>query len=371
MLGQGGGEVILLSLIYFIIVLSILVLIHEFGHFITAKKIGVRVEKFSIGFGPKIFSVRRGDTEYLVSSIPLGGYVKLAGDEPGEALKNQKWEFFSRCPFDRFKIIVAGPIFNYILAFLIFSFIFMLGSPTLTTEVGGFLSGYPAETSGLRVGDKVIAVDGKAVKYWEDMTEIIHRHDEGPVRLSLKRDNAGLEMEITPIVRQTKDIFGKPARLSLIGISPSQKIESIRHGFFQSFVMGYNKVVSLTVMTCKALYAVITGRLSVKESMTGPIGIFVITGQAAKLGLIYILNLMGILSTSLAIFNLLPFPVLDGGHILFLGLEKLMGRPLSNRVQEYIMNFGIAFLILLTVLIFYNDIVKFGIANKVMGIFKR
>jgi len=360
----------LLSLIYFLLVLSALIIVHEFGHFIVAKRIGIRVEKFSIGFGPKIFSVQRGETEYLISAIPLGGYVKMAGDEPGSELKNESWEYLSRSPFDRFKVIFAGPLFNYMLAFLIFSFIFMFGSPVMTTEVGNLLKDYPAQAAGIKVGDTVVAVDGKPVKYWEDMTEIIHRHTEGAIRLSLKREGKTFEMDLKPIVRETKDLFGKKFKVALVGIVPSQNIETVRYGFFRSFYMGLKKVADLTVITWKALFAVMTGQLSLKESMTGPIGIFVITGQVAKLGMIYLVHLMGILSASLAIFNLLPFPVLDGGHIIFLGLEGLMKRPLRPKTQEYITNFGVAFLVLLTLLIFYNDIVKFGIAERVVKIFK-
>jgi regulator of sigma E protease len=361
----------LLSLIYFIIVLSVLVLIHEFGHFIAAKRLGVRVEKFSLGFGSKIASIKKGETEYIISAIPLGGYIKMAGDEPGEALKNEKYEFLSRSVWDRLQIIFAGPLFNYILAILIFSFIFMFGSPTLTTEVGELLKDYPAQAAGVKPGDKVMSVDGETVKYWEDMTAIIHKHSASPIKLSIVRAGKPMEIEIKPIVRETKDIFGKSMRVALVGIAPSQKIESVRYGFFPAFGMGFRKVIDLTVITYKALWSICTGQMSFKESMTGPIGIFVITGQAAKMGLIYIFHLMAILSASLAIFNLLPLPVLDGGHILFLAIEKLRGKPLSMKTQETIANVGVTLLIMLTVFIFYNDIIKFGIVSKVTGLFKK
>jgi regulator of sigma E protease len=361
----------LLSLIYFLIVLGILILAHEFGHFIAAKKVGVRVERFGIGFGPKIFSVKKGETEYLLRAIPLGGYVKMAGDTPGENIKGQKWEYLSRSVFDRFKIIFAGPVLNYISAFIIFSVIFMFGSPTMTTEVGSLLKDYPAQTSGILVGDKILSVDGAKVKYWEDMTELIHKHDSGSIRLSVERDGKVSDMTIMPMTRKVKDIFGKETSISLVGIGPSQKIENVRYGFFQSIYMGFRKLVDLTYITYKALWSILTGRLSLKESMTGPIGIFVITTQAARMGLIYILHLMGVLSASLAIFNLLPFPVLDGGHILFLLIEKIRGRPLSVKAEEAITNVGISLLVLLTVFIFYNDIIKFGIGDKVMHIFKK
>lgn len=370
-MGSGRSEVNLLSLVYFLVVLSALVLVHEFGHFITAKKLGVRVERFSIGFGPKLFSIKRGETEYVISAVLLGGYVKMAGDEPGEALKNKSWEFLSRSVADRFKIIFAGPFLNYILAFLIFSVIFMFGSPTATTEIGSVMKDYPAEKSGLTVGDKILAIDGKNVKYWEDMTELIHKHSAGVMNVTLERGGEVFRKDLKPVIRKTKDIFGNETSIALIGITPSQKIESVKYGFIESFGMGFKKLINLTYVTYKALWSIIIGKLSLKESMTGPIGIFVITGQAAKMGLIYIFHLMGILSASLAIFNMLPLPVLDGGHIIFLALEKLRGKPLSMKTQEMIANVGVAFLIILTVFIVYSDVLKFGIVDKVISIFKK
>lgn len=360
-----------MSLIYFLVVLSVLVLVHEFGHFIAAKRIGVRVEKFSFGFGPKLFSVKRGDTEYLISAIPLGGYIKMAGDEPGESLTGKSFEFLSRSIWERFLVIFAGPLLNYVLAFLIFSVIFMFGSPTLTTEVGSLLKDYPAEKSGLILGDKVIKVDGKDVKYWEDMTEMIRKHLEGPIKLTIEKNGKISDVEIQPVIREVKDIFGKHTKIALLGIAPSQKIENVRYGFFESFSKGFRKVIDLTAITYKALWSIATGRLSVKESMTGPIGIFIITGKAAQMGLIYLFHLMAMLSASLAIFNLLPLPVLDGGHILFLFVEKLRGKPLSVKVQENIANIGVGLLILLTVFIFYSDIVKFGIFDHIGKFFRR
>jgi regulator of sigma E protease len=345
--------------------------VHELGHFIFARRFGVRVEKFSFGFGPKLFSIKRGDTEYLVSAIPLGGYVKMAGEDPRETLTNEGWEYLSKKVSQRFSIIFAGPAFNYILAFFIFSFIYMFGSPTPTTEVGSLLKGYPAEKAGIAIGDKVLTVDGKNVKHWEDMTAIIHKKVEGNIRLSVERKGRIFEFEITPMVRETKDIFGKKAKIALVGIAPSQAIENVRYGFFDSFKMGFNKLIQLTVITYKALFAIFTGALSLRESMTGPIGIFIITGTAAKHGLIYILHLMALLSASLAIFNLLPLPVLDGGHIIFLALEKIRGRPLPVRTQELITNIGISFLILLMALVFYNDMLKFGVFDKAASIFRK
>ena len=259
----------MLSLIAFFVVLSILVLVHEFGHFITAKRLGVRVEKFSLGFGPKLLSIKRGDTEYMISAIPLGGYVKMAGDEPWEKLSGQKWELLSRSVGDRFKIIFAGPLLNYFLAFVIFSVIYMFGSPTMTTEVGGLIKDFPASQQGMLIGDKVIAIDGKPVKYWEDMTGTIFKHTEGAMIVTIERAGKTFDMSITPKVRTTKDIFGNVVKIAQIGVVPSQKIESVKYGFFESIHMGGKKLLNLTTTTYKALWSIATGRLSMKDSLTG------------------------------------------------------------------------------------------------------
>jgi regulator of sigma E protease len=345
--------------------------VHEFGHFIVAKRLGVRVEKFSFGFGPKLFSIKRGGTEYLISAIPLGGYIKMAGDEPGEGLTGKSFEFLSRSVWDRFLIIFAGPFLNYVLAFLIFSVIFMFGNPTLTTEVGSLLKDYPAEKSGLSIGDKVTRVNGVDVKYWEDITEITHKYLEGPITLTVERGGKSSDIDIQPVIKETKDILGKSDKIALLGIAPSERIESVRYGFFESLSKGLTKLIDLTALTYKAIWSIVTGRLSVKESMTGPIGIFMIAGKAAQLGAIYLFHLMAMLSASLAIFNILPFPVLDGGHILFLLIEKLRGRPLAVKSQEMIANAGVGLLIFLTAFIFYTDMVKFGVFDHIGKFFKR
>jgi len=360
----------LLSILSFLIVLSVLVLVHELGHFLLARRCGVRVEKFSFGFGPKLFSFRRGETEYLISAIPLGGYVKMAGEDPSEG-RGEPWEYLSKTVAERLSIIFAGPAFNYILAFLIFSFIFMVGSPVPTAEVGSILKGYPAEISGIVAGDRVTAVDGVGVKFWEDMTVLIHKRTEGVIRLTIERKGKSFEREIKPIVRKMKDIFGNETTIALVGIAPSQSSVKVKYPFFKSIEMGFKKLMQLTAVTYRALYAIIIGKLSFKESMTGPIGIFIITGAAARYGIIYILHLMALLSASLAIFNLLPLPVLDGGHIIFLALEKLRGRPLSVKTQEMITNAGVAFLVAVMLFVFYADIVKFGLADRLTGFFKR
>jgi regulator of sigma E protease len=361
----------MLSIVSFIVVLSILVIVHEFGHFIVAKKMGVRVEKFSIGFGPEIIGVTKAGTRYSISIMPLGGYVKLAGETCAEGVRGEKWEYLSRTVGERIKIILAGPLLNYILAFLIFSFVFMAGNPTLTTRVGKVMPGYPAETAGLKAGDKIVNINGKNVVYWEDVTDIVYAAKGQEMALIINRDGIDMRVSVTPKSHDMKTIFGSKKNVSIIGISPSDEIVYVKYSFIKAIYMGAEKLWTLTYITCRALWASVTGAIPIKESMTGPIGIFYITGQAAKLGLVYLLQLMGVLSASLAIFNLLPVPVLDGGHILFLMIEKIKRKPVSLKTQENVTQIGMSLLIVLMLFVFYNDFMRFGIFEKVLHIFKK
>ncbi|MBU0759759.1 MAG: M50 family metallopeptidase [Candidatus Omnitrophica bacterium] len=284
----------MLSTISFILVLSVLVIVHEFGHFITAKRTGVRVDKFSIGFGPELFGLTRGGTRYLISAVPLGGYVKLAGETAEDEIKGEKWEYLSRSVGERSRIIFAGPLLNYILAFLIFSFVFAIGYPTLTTKIGNVLPGYPGQAAGLKEGDKLLKINGKDVNYWEQVTAIVQTNKRPELELLIDRDGDLIDLIIAPKSEEVKTVFGSKKRVGIIGIMPTEDIIYVRYGLFKSVCMGSQKLLTLTYMTYRALWASITGAIPFKESITGPIGIFYITGQAARLGFVYLLHLMGI-----------------------------------------------------------------------------
>ncbi len=361
----------MVSVVSFIIVLSILVIVHEFGHFIVAKKSGVRVEKFSIGFGPEIFGITKGETRYLVSLIPLGGYVKLSGETPIEEIKGEKWEYLSKSVGARSRIIFAGPLLNYILAFFIFSFVFIIGSPTLTSTVGKVMPDYPGEASGLKVGDKILKINDIDVNYWEDVTRIVHTNKEPELELLIERNNRLIDLKVLPKPQEIKTIFGSKKSVGLIGIMPNDEIVYVKYSVGKSFYMGAKKLFTLTYITYRALWATITGAIPFKQSITGPVGIFYITGEAAKLGIVYLLQFMAILSASLAIFNLLPLPILDGGHLLFLAIEKIRRRPISYKVQEGITQAGLFLLIFLALFVFYNDFLRFGIFEKLSKLWQR
>lgn len=355
-------------LLIFLIVLSILILVHEFGHFIVARKLGIKVERFSLGFGPKIFSIKGKETEYCVSLLPLGGYIKMAGESPDEKLSGKPHEFLSRKPGERFWVLFAGPFLNYVLAFLIFCFVFMMGSPTLTSKVGEVLKDYPAYDAGIKKGDRIVAIDGKDVKYWEDITQIIHKKLEGDIILTIEGRHRRFGVTIKPEVKITKNILGQEIKIAMIGIAPSDEIISVKYPPFKAIALGGKKLWSFTSLTYKAIYRMLTGGLAVRESLTGPVGIFFITREATKLGFVYLLQIMALISASLAIFNFLPIPVLDGGHVIFLAIEKIRGKPLSPKVQERIVQIFVYLLIALAIFIIYNDLVRFGVFQKITGI---
>jgi len=348
----------MLALLIFLFILSLLILVHEFGHFIIAKRMGVKVEQFSLGFGPVLFKKKKRSTEYSISLFPLGGFVKLAGDNL-EEYTGKPDEYFSQKPGRRFWIIFFGPLLNYLLGILFFWLICFIGYPTLTTKVGGVIEGFGAQEAGIKAEDKIIAIDGKKVEYWEELQRVIYsKSSKEQVEVSLLREGKPLTLPVRIKEKNIEDQIGQKRKLGLLGITPFDEVIKVRHGFFASLILSFNKTKDLTLMTYRALGFMITGRLSMRESMTGPLGIFFITSKAASLGFIAVLHLMAVLSLSLAIFNLLPLPILDGGHIAFLGLEKIRGRPLGLKMDRIINKFGVVFIMFIAVFVTYNDIIK-------------
>jgi len=349
----------MISVVAFLVILGISIIIHEFGHFIAAKRLGVKVEKFSLGFGTPILRKKKNDTEYSISLIPLGGYVKLAGDNL-EEYKHNPDEYLSKTPWQRSQIIFCGPLLNYILGFLCFWLIFFSGYPTLTTKVGGLIDGFGAKDAGIQAGDKIMAVDGKRVDYWEDLQNAIQAKKAATkVILSVLRENKEYALEVKIREKKFEDILGKKRSVGLIGITPKDEVVNIRHSLLKSFVLAIKKTADLTVLTYNAIWRMITGKLSMRESVTGPLGIFYITSKATSLGMIALLHLLAVLSVSLGIFNLLPLPVLDGGHIVLLAVEKIRGKQLSLKVEQIVTQVGLTLIISLAIFATYNDLVRF------------
>jgi len=357
------------SLFIFLLILGALITIHEFGHFIAARRLGVKVEKFSFGFGKSLISRKKGDTLYSINLVPLGGYVKLAGDTQ-EEFKNKPDEYLSKKPSERARIIFFGPLLNYVLGFLCFWAIFFVGYPTLTTKVGTLLDGYGAKDAGILAGDQIMAVDGERVDFWEDLQKAIQRKKGAEkVMLTVLREGKEYGMEVKIKEKKFDDAIGGKRSFGLIGITPKDEIIKVRHGFLESFFLGVNKTLDLTVMTYKALWRMVTGKLSMRESVTGPLGIFYITSKAANLGIIALMHLVAVLNISLCIFNLLPLPVLDGGHIALLVVEGIRGKRLGLKAEQVITQIGLALIISLALFATYNDILRlFG--DKLSGLVK-
>jgi len=347
-----------MNLLIFLLMLGLLIVVHEFGHFFAARKVGVRVEKFSLGFGPKLFSKKKKDTEYSLSAIPLGGYVKLSGDSLQE-YKGEPHEYYSKTPSRRALIIFCGPLLNYVLGFLFFCLIYFLGYPTLTTKIGGLIDGFGAKDAGIKSGDKIVSIDGQSVKYWEDMQKIIQEKKEAAVvKLMIQRQSQEIALDVKIKEQQFDDSLGAKKNVGLLGVVPEGEIVNIRYGFFQAIIKGAERTWFLTEMSYKALWRMVSGKLSMRESVTGPLGVFDITTKVAKLGIVPLLHLVATLSISLAIFNLLPFPILDGGHIALLGLEKVRGKHLSINAERIITQTGMTLIIALALLVTYNDLVR-------------
>jgi len=357
------------SALSFIFVLGVLVVVHEFGHFLVARLVGIRAEKFSIGFGPVILSKKLGETEFVVSLLPLGGYVKLAGESPEEA-KGEKWEFASKSLWQRTAVVLAGPLMNALLAYLLFVVVFVAGQPMAVSKIGRVLEGTPAAAAGLLEGDHILAVNGAPVTTWDEVLKGVHA-STADVALSIERSGVPQEVRVTPIKREARDLSGKKTSRAFLGVAPANEIIHVKTGFFQAWSLAAQRVWEQTVMILLSLWLMVTGALPFKESMTGPIGIFFMTQQAAQMGFAYLLYFMGSLSVSLFVLNLLPIPVLDGGHLLFMFIETLKGSPLNERVREKMTQGGMVVLLGLMAFVVLQDISRFSILENLMHFFRK
>lgn len=342
----------MLGFLAVVIVFSVVIIIHEFGHFLAARRMGVRVERFSLGFGRILWSKKIGDTEYAVSSIPVGGYVKMSGEEPSDKYEQKPWEFCNKPPGKRFWILFTGAAVNYIFAFLIFSFILP------TSRVGIVLEDMPACGAGLRTADRIISIDGKKTEYWYEVLDIVSKDISArPLKMQIERDGNIIDLSVTPKILDSKDIFGRESKRAKIGIGYYGEVGILKADDpLRYLITGARQTLDNTSLTYRFIWYLISGKVSVRGTVTGPVGIAVILAKAAKVGIVYLLYLVGHINLALAIFNLLPFPLLDGGHILFLGLEKIRKRPLSLKTQEAIQYVAITLLIALMVFVTYNDI---------------
>ncbi len=343
----------------FILVIGVLIVVHEMGHFLVARKFGVKIEKFSIGFGPKIFSRTVGETEYRLAWIPLGGYVKMLGEnDPEQVRPEERNRSFSALPVSRrMAIAAAGPVANFILAFFLFTAVFWVGIPVLEPVIGKVLPKSPAQMAGLMPGDKILSVDGKPLTTWNDLRRGIEGHSGKTLHVIVKRGDVALPLEIVPKTEIGSNIYGEKVPQGKIGVAPQGDIHQVRYGLFDGLGKGFLKTVNVTRITVVSLYKILTGAISSKN-LGGPILIAQMSAKAAKSGIVNLLIFMGFISVTLGVMNLLPVPVLDGGHMLFLTAEGILRRPLSIRVRELSMQVGFVILLTIMVFAFYNDLMR-------------
>lgn len=379
-----------MMVVYAIIVLGVLIFVHELGHFLFAKMMGVSVEKFSLGFGPKLFGKKIGETEYLISAFPLGGYVKMFGEggfiEGGEShhpqqddeaeagqvaepvlrelTEEEKSRSFAHKPvLARIAIVMAGPVFNLIFAWMIFIVLCMMGVPTVTAKIGEALKDKPAARVGVQKGDVITSINNKLIARWDEVAEGVAASKGQPLSLSVKRGDQVLVFSITPEPRISKNLFGEKVSGYAIGVASAGEVVTEYYNPFQAVIKGTEqtwKVIDITIMSLVKMVQ----RVVPMDSVGGPIMIAKMAGEQASAGASSFLAFMALLSINLGVLNLLPVPVLDGGHLLFYFMELIFRRPVPQKVREYAQQIGMVLLLGLMVMAFYNDIIRYFVSRQ-------
>jgi len=345
----------------FTVALGVLVFVHELGHFLTAKRLGVKVLRFSIGFGPVLWRRQSGETEYALSAIPLGGYIKMLGeDADGDdpvAVEERHRSFSAQRPLRRAAIIFAGPFTNFIFAFAVYAMVFgSVGAPIPSTQprIGGVSASTPADRSGLRSGDLVLSIDGAPIDTWQTLSKTVRASQGKTLHLVVDRAGERAEIDVTPEEHDLPSIDGRPTeRAFLIGVEPSRDWEHV--GPLEGFGLAAEQTYGTALAVLQGLGQMVTGHVSVKE-LGGPIAIAQAAGRQARNGLWNYLMMLALLSINLGVLNLMPVPALDGGHLALISIEAVLGRPLKPRALELAQQVGVLLLVSLMVFVFYNDI---------------
>jgi regulator of sigma E protease len=434
------------SVLAFVFVLGVLIFVHELGHFLMARRIGVRVLTFSLGFGPKLLSIKRGDTEYCISAIPLGGYVKMAGENPEDARTGAADEFLSKSKWQRFQVLVMGPVMNILLALVVMAVVLYQGAQVPAFEqqavlIGGFNDNSPAAKAGLKVGDRILTIDGHPVDTWEQfslaivpkarrevslgyvragqssslivvpdaqgkfemgdigiqpmvhpevlavepgkpaaeaglqkgdvvlvadtekdvtrdrLVSLIKAHEGRPLSLQIKRGDSIKALPVTP--RKIGDTVMIGAQLSVF------ETRTVEPGPLEAIALSFQKNWEWTKLIVQTLQGLFTRETSVKQLM-GPVAIADLSGTAAQAGWVQLFSLMAMISLNLGLLNLMPIPVLDGGHIFILALEGLARRDFSMRVKEKMLLAGFVLLVMLMVTVIYNDLMRIQWIEKLV-----
>jgi regulator of sigma E protease len=348
-------------LLSLIVVLGVLIFFHELGHFLMARLCGVGVEKFSLGFGPRLLGKRIGLTDYRISAIPLGGYVKMVGEEPDAEIDPEQipLSFTHKSVVKRMMIVAAGPAFNVFLAIIIFfGFFQFYGMVELEPVVGSILENSPAMKAGLKTGDRILSVDQTSVKSFSDMSAIVSKSGGRSIRIIVSRGKDTIPIAIVPELKPDQNLFGEAVHRYMIGITASGKhVRSVKLNPLESFYQSLRQTGQVSKLMIVGIVKLIKGDISTKN-LGGPIMIAQMAGDQAKQGAASLIYFIAFISINLAIINFLPIPVLDGGHLMFFLIEAIVRRPVSIKLRERAQQVGIFLLALLTIFVFYNDIVR-------------
>ncbi|CAA6809544.1 MAG: Membrane-associated zinc metalloprotease [uncultured Sulfurovum sp.] len=345
-----------------LLVFSFLIFFHELGHFLAARYFGVHVEVFSIGFGKRILTKKFGATEWSFSMIPLGGYVRMKGqDDANPEVKSYDEDSYnSKTPFQRIIISIAGPFANFLLAFLLYLLVSSIGVPTPLANVGKFIENSPAVEAGIQLEDSITNIDGKPIKYWKEIGESLGQSDQSH-QITILRDNKYIDLTITPKLLETKNIFQEDEKRYLIGISPNpNKVESIPYGLNDGLIFAYEQTQHASLYILKSLQKLISGLIPL-ENLGGVVGIVDTTSKISQMGLVTVLMFAALISVNLGVINLLPIPALDGGHIMFHLYELITKKPANEDIMLKLTLLGWSILLSLMLLGLYNDI------NRLLG----
>jgi regulator of sigma E protease len=365
-------------LVPFLVTLTVLVFVHELGHYLVARRNGVRIETFSIGFGPELFGWNdRAGTRWKFSAIPLGGYVKMFGDAdaasmPGERVatmseKDRAVSFHHKRLLQRVAVIAAGPLANFLFTIVVLSVLFAtVGQQFTRPQIGSVVPGSAAAEAGIKIGDTFLAIDGQRIDRFEDISQVVQLNTGSPMQLLLRRDGAEVTITVTPRITEQTDRFGYKHKISLLGVSPTG-VDFVERNPASAVVHAVDETWNLSATTLKAVWQMIRGLRSTDE-ISGLPGIIHMSGQVAQGGIVPMLWFAAVLSVNLGLINLFPIPILDGGHLLFYAAEAVRGRPLGQRAQEYGFRLGLALVLMLMVFATWNDLVRMGFVDFIKGL---
>lgn len=330
-----------------IVVFGVLIFFHELGHFAVAKAVNIKVHEFSLGFGPRIAGLTRGETTYNLRLLPLGGFVRMAGMNPEEDEVEDERGFNKKTVFQRASVIFAGPLMNFVLAIVLLAVIFMTqGIPTPTTSIDQLVPEQPAQTAGLLPGDEITGINGERVQSWTDISDKIASSPGRSLTVEVKREGVDKTFTLVPVANEKG--------LGKIGVYPAQVTQPV--GLLESLARGAEYTARVSWMIIDFIGKMITG--SAPADLGGPVRVISEINKAVGMGVYHLLQLGAFLSINLGLFNLFPIPALDGSRIMFLGLERLRGRPVDPKKENFIHLVGFGMLLLLIVVITYNDVVQ-------------